>query len=193
MPVNTIGDFFITAFSFTMWPQLTTERLLLQQVLPEDQDFIFEGLSHPGVIPFFGVRYSTFEAAKKQMDWYAKAYEEGTGGPWKIIEKASGGRIGVVAFYFYKPEHRKAEIGFWLFPDYWNKGLITEALKAVIHYCQTEKGIHRLEAFVEEGNGASSRVLEKAGFVHEGTMRDCERKDDRYVSLLVYALLSGES
>lgn len=174
-----------------VFPELTTERLLLKQVKPEDQDFIFEGLSHPEVIPFFGVRYDTFEATKRQMDWYAKAYEEGTGGPWKIIEKSSGKRLGVIAFYFYKPEHKKAEIGFWLFPEHWNKGIISEAMKAVVDYCQTEKSIHRLEAFVEEGNTASSRVLEKAGFVYEGKMRDCEIKDGRFISLLVYALLGG--
>lgn len=59
----------------------------------------------------------------------------------------------------------------------------------MIVYCRTEKGIHRLEAFVEEGNRASSRVLDKAGFQYEGKMRDCEIKDDRYISLLVYGLL----
>jgi ribosomal-protein-alanine N-acetyltransferase len=35
-----------------MFPELTTERFLLQQVVPEDQQFIFEGLSHPDIIPF---------------------------------------------------------------------------------------------------------------------------------------------
>ena len=172
-----------------MFPELTTGRLLLQQVLPEDQQFIFEGLSHPEVIPFFGVRYDSFEATKRQMDWFAKAYEEGTGGPWKIMEKASGKRIGVIAYYFYKPEHRKAEVGFWLFPEYWNKGIISEALQAVIAYCRDQKGIHRLEAFVEEGNDASCRVLEKAAFQLEGKMRDCEIKDGRFISLFVYGLL----
>jgi ribosomal-protein-alanine N-acetyltransferase len=53
-----------------MFPQLSTERLLLTQNLPEDQQFIFKGLSHPDVIPFYGVRYESFEAAKAQMDWY---------------------------------------------------------------------------------------------------------------------------
>jgi ribosomal-protein-alanine N-acetyltransferase len=172
-----------------MFPELTTERLLLQPLQADDQQFIFEGLSHPAIIPFYGVRYDSFEATKKQMDWYAKAYAEGTGGPWKITDKASGEKIGVVAFYFYKPEHKKAEVGFWLFPQYWNKGFVSEALQCVIDYCRNEKGIHRLEAFVEEGNPASSRVLEKAGFQREGKMRDCEIKDGRYISLLVYALL----
>ena len=62
-----------------MLPQLITERFLLQQILAEDQQFIFEGLSHPGIIPFYGVRYNSFEDTKEQMDWYEKSYKEGTG------------------------------------------------------------------------------------------------------------------
>ncbi|WP_121354580.1 GNAT family N-acetyltransferase [Flavisolibacter nicotianae] len=172
-----------------MFPFLSTERLLLQSIEPDDQPFIFEGLSHPEVIPFYGVRYSTFEESKRQMDWYATIYKEQTGVAWKIVDKQSGCKMGVIAYYFFKPEHRKAEIGFWLLPQYWNKGLISEALIPVVAYCKDEIGIHRLEAFVEEGNSASSRVLEKAGFAFEGKMKDCEIKGDRYISLLIYALL----
>ena len=83
------------------------------------------------------------------------------------------------------------ELGFWIFPQYWNKGIATEVLKAVIDYCQQQKDIHRLEAFVEEGNAASSKVLEKVGFIYEGTMRDCEIKNGKFVSLLIYALVSS--
>src|SRR5436190_9017288 len=174
-----------------MFLELATQRFLLQQVLPEDQQFIFEGLSHPDVIPFYGVRYDTLEATTKQMEWYEKSYNDGTGGPWKIIGKATGEKIGVIAYYFHKLEHKKAEVGFWIFPQYWNKGIATEVLKAVIDYCQQQKDIHRLEAFVEEGNAASSKVLEKVGFIYEGTMRDCEIKNGKFVSLLIYALVSS--
>ena len=172
-----------------MLPQLKTNRLLLQQISPDDQQFIFEGLSHPDVIPFYGVQYKSFEETAKQMDWYKKSLEEGTGGPWKIADKITGEKLGVVAWYFYKAEHKKAEVGFWLLPQYWNKGFISEALQAVIEFCKNEKGIHRLEAFVEDGNEASSHVLEKAGFQYEGKMRDCEIKNGKFVSLLIYAML----
>jgi Acetyltransferases, including N-acetylases of ribosomal proteins len=173
-----------------MFPQLTTERFLLQQVLSEDQQFIFEGLSHPDVIPFYGVRYDSFDATKKQMEWYEKSYKDGTGGPWKIVDKATGDKIGVVAYYFHKAEHKKAEVGFWILPQFWNKGIATEVLRAVIQYCQQQKDVHRLEAFVEEGNVASSRVLEKVGFVYEGTMRECEIKNGKFISLMIYALIA---
>lgn len=173
-----------------MFPELATERFLLRQILPEDQQFIFEGLSHPDVIPFYGVRYDSFDATKKQMEWYEKSYKDGTGGPWKIVDKVTGEKIGVVAYYYHKPEHKKAEVGFWIFPQYWNKGIATEVLGAVIEYCKQKKDIHRLEAFVEVGNLASSRVLEKLGFVWEGTMRECEIKDGKFISLLIYALIN---
>ncbi len=172
-----------------MFSELTTERLLLQTVQPEDQHFIFAGLSHPEVIPFYGVSFASYEATKMQMEWYREHHEEGTGQHWKIIEKASGENIGVIQFYEYKPEHHKAEVGFWALPHYWNKGIISEALRCVIDYCRKEKGIHRLEATVEVGNGSSSRVLEKAGFHYEGTMRECEMKNGKYISLLMYGLL----
>ncbi|HUC83139.1 MAG TPA: GNAT family N-acetyltransferase [Flavisolibacter sp.] len=172
-----------------MFPALTTDRLLLQEIKPEDQGFIFEGLNHPDVIPFYGVRYDSFEATKTQMDWYDDMLKQGTGLAWKMVEKATGKPMGVTAVYYYKPEHNKAEVGFWLLPDYWHKGFASEALKAAIHYWQTEKGLHRMEAFVEEGNTASSKLLEKAGFQYEGKMIDFERKEGKYISLLIYALL----
>ncbi len=172
-----------------MLPQLTTTRLLLQQIAPDDQQFIFEGLSHPAVIPFYGVQYQSFEDTAKQMDWYKKSLDEGSGGPWKIVDKTTGEKLGVIAYYFHKPEHKKAEVGFWLFPQHWNKGFISEALIAVNDYCKNEKAIHRLEAFVEAGNDASSRVLEKVGFAYEGTMKDCEIKNGSYISLKVYGLI----
>src|SRR5215467_3204549 len=103
-----------------MFPELSTDRFLLKQILPEDQQFIFEGLSHPDIIPFYGVRYDSFDATKKQMEWYEKSYFEGTAGPWKIIGKISNEKLGVIAYYKHDEQHKKAEVGFSLFPQYWN-------------------------------------------------------------------------
>jgi [ribosomal protein S5]-alanine N-acetyltransferase len=172
-----------------MFPQLTTERLCLQPITNEDQQFIFKGLSHPDVIPFYGVQYTSFESAKAQTEWYDKIWAEGSGIPWKIVDRTSGEKLGVLSVYYYKPEHNKAEVGFWLMPSHWNRGIALESLNAAIDYWQSQKNLHRLEAFVEEGNHASSKVLEKAGFVYEGTMKDCEFKNGNYISLLIYALI----
>ena len=62
-----------------MFPELSTQRLLLQQILPADQPFIFEGLSHPDIIPFNGVCYHSLEETSVQMDWYDQMMEKNKG------------------------------------------------------------------------------------------------------------------
>jgi [ribosomal protein S5]-alanine N-acetyltransferase len=172
-----------------MIPEITTSRLVLREVQPEDQSFIFEGLSHPKVIPFYGVRYDSYEATAAQMEWYRKLVQEGSGLSWIILHKETGERMGDISVYAYKPKHNKAEVGFWLLPQYWKKGFALEALQAAAAYWQKEKGLHRLEAFVEEGNSASAQLLQKGGFQYEGTMRDCEIKNGTYISLQIFARL----
>lgn len=176
-----------------MFPELHTERFLLTQVQPRDQQFLFEGLSDPSAMPYNGVYYKTFEETAAQLDWYQKNWSEGTGINWKIVSKKTGENIGVISVYLFKPEHRKAELGYWLLPRFWKQGIASEVLKVVIHYWQTKKNLHRLEAFIEEENTASIRLLEKAGFVFEGTMRDCEFKFERFISLRIYSLLATDT
>lgn len=163
--------------------------MLLQQILPEDQGFVFRGLSHPEVIPFYGVRYQTYEETRLQLDWYDNMLKEETGVAWKMTDRESGASMGVISVYFYQSRHNKAEVGFWLLPEYWNRGFAREALEAVITYWKERRGLHRLEAFVEPGNTASERLLQKAGFGYEGTLKDCELKEGRYISLKIFARL----
>ena len=173
-----------------MFPELSTERFLLKQVLAEDQAFLFEGLGDPVVMPHNGVYYTSFEETARQLEWYNTNYEAGTGIAWKIADKQTGESIGVISVYYFKPEHKKAEIGFWLLPKFWRQGIASEVIKPVIEYWQNTKGVHRIEAFVEEENTGSTNVLRKAGFQYEGTMRECEIKFGRFISLHIYSLLS---
>jgi len=175
-----------------MTPPLTTDRFTLQRIEPEDQPFIFEGLSHPRVIPFYGVRYDSLEATKAQMEFYETLEREGTGQWWKIVSRQSQEALGAIGYNHYQARHKKAEIGYWLLPRFWKQGVITEAMPALLRYMRREKGIHRIEAMVEEGNTASNQLLERMGFLYEGTMRDCEIKDSHYISLRIYSLLSTD-
>ena len=162
-------------------------------MVPEDHQFIFEGLSHPQVIPYYGVRYESLEASAAQMLWYAEIQNQGTGLSWIIADKKSGAPMGDISVYHYSAEHNKAEVGFWLLPQYWENGYAREALALVMVFWTKEKGLHRMEAFVEPENLASCRLLEKAGFIREGLMRDCEFKNGRYISLVIYGKINEKS
>lgn len=175
-----------------MFPELQTDRFLLTRVKDEDQAFLYEGLGDPVAMPHNGVYFDSYEATREQIDYYNRYYAEGSGIPWKIVDKSTGENVGVVSVYKYMAEHKKAELGYWLLPRYWGKGIAVEVIQAVIPYWQKKKGLHRLEAYVEEENVGSIRVLEKLGFTHEGTMRDCEIKWGTFISLRIYSLLNNE-
>ena len=175
-----------------MFPELQTERFLLTKVKDSDQGFLYEGLGDPVAMPYNGVYFESYEHTREQIDYYNRYYKEGSGIPWKIVDKATGENIGVVSVYKYSAAHKKAELGYWLLPRYWGRGIAVEVIQAVIKYWQQQKGLHRLEAYVEEENRGSIRVMEKCGFVLEGTMRDCEIKWGKCISLRIYSLLASD-
>ena len=85
-----------------MFPELYTERFLLTQVKEADQAFLYEGLSDPMAMPYNGVYFESFKATHEQVDYYNRYYKEGSGIPWKIVDKNTGENIGVVSVYKYK-------------------------------------------------------------------------------------------
>ncbi len=171
---------------------LETSRLNLRPIVDSDIDFIFRGLSDPSVIKHYGVSYTTLEATKEQMKFYADLVEQGTGRWWLIVEASSTIPIGAIGINNLIKEHRKAEIGFWILPEYWGNGFIPEAYVEVEKYVYNVLGLHRIEAFVETDNNSSNRSLEKMGFQLEGTLREVEVKNDRYISLNIWAKLNPE-
>ncbi|MDH4036442.1 MAG: GNAT family N-acetyltransferase [Candidatus Krumholzibacteria bacterium] len=81
------------------------------------------------------------------------------------------------------------EIGYWLGEEFWNRGITTEAVVAVTRYAFEEMGMIRLYAEVFEWNVASMRVLEKAGFTREGTMRRSAVKNRQVIDQVLFAKL----
>lgn len=83
-------------------------------------------------------------------------------------------------------ERVSAEIGYWLGQDYWGRGICAEAVRAVTTYAAEAHGLTRVFAVPFAHNAASCRVLEKAGYVLEGTMRRSAIKDGRIVDQKLY-------
>ena len=173
-----------------MFPELSSHRFLLKRIQPADQQFIFQGLSHPQVIEHYGVSYHSFESTAIQMVFYDQILNEGSGTWWKIVDQQTLANLGAIGFNNYQTKHSRAEIGYWLMPEYWRLGIIREVLPVVISYLQNVLKIHRIEAQIEEGNQRSQRTLGQVGFQHEGLLRDCEMKNGKYISLHIYALIN---
>ena len=166
--------------------------IALHPITPADITHIHRGLSHPEVIRYYAVRFMTLEATQEQMDWYATIEREGTGKWWAVRSAEDGEFLGAIGINVIHPEHKRCELGYWLLPEHWGKGISSEALGRVLDHAFHTPGLHRVTAEVEPENSASARVLLKHGFRHEGTLRECERKDGRWISLDLYAKLAPD-
>ena len=84
-------------------------------------------------------------------------------------------------------ERCAAEVGYWIGPAYWGRGIATVALKTICGYAFNDLGLLRLFAVPIAWNAASFRVLEKAGFQRECIMRNACIKDEKVADMVLYA------
>ena len=99
-----------------------------------------------------------------------------------------GFAVGAIGVHPGVDIHRhSAEIGYWLGEEYWNRGIVTEAVTAVTAYGFATLGMARIHAEVFHWNTASMRVLEKAGFTREGVLHKSVHKDRQWADEVVFA------
>jgi ribosomal-protein-alanine N-acetyltransferase len=97
----------------------------------------------------------------------------GTGMRWGIVERGGAELVGSIGYYrLVDGPPRQAEVGYDLVPERWGRGIMTEALQAMVTYCTQVLGVERLEALVLLDNDRSARLLERAGFRREGVLRE---------------------
>lgn len=168
------------------FPQIYSPRLLLRQIIQEDITNIFKGLSHPDVIKYYGVSFKTLEATQEQMDWFADLEKNKKGLWWAVCSKDNTEFYGTGGFCDWNHDERKAEVGFWLLPEYWGKGFMSEAMPLICSYAFKHMNMQRIEGFVETNNANCKKAIEKLNFTLEKTMKDCEEKNGELISVDVY-------
>jgi len=102
-----------------------------------------------------------------------------------LYNKEYVGSIGINKFNY---KNNNAEIGYWIGEPYWGKGITTKALKQFSRIVFNKFKLKRLEAFTYLRNKPSQRVLQKAGFKHEGTRKNAIKKGTKYLDDTIYAL-----
>ena len=101
--------------------------------------------------------------------------------------------IGGIGIFRQGNIHRQtAELGYYIAEEYWGKGIMTEAVKQICEYVFANSDIIRIYAEPFAYNIASCRVLEKAGFQYEGTLRSNAVKNSKVIDMKMYSLLKEE-
>jgi ribosomal-protein-alanine N-acetyltransferase len=174
-------------------PQLETERLVLRKIKKQDVNDFFEYASDPEVSRFVTWDYhKTIKDSKRFINFSLRKYREHSAAPWGIVMKGNGKLIGTAGFAYWLPEHNRAEIGYSIGRNYWNKGLMTEAVREIIRFGFERMELNRLEARCSTDNAASEKVMLKCGMKFEGVLRQQEFIKGEYRSYKMYSILRGE-
>jgi [ribosomal protein S5]-alanine N-acetyltransferase len=119
-----------------------------------------------------------------------EALAAGEGYVLAITLKPDDDLIGIIGLHPHKePQHRKAELGYWLGIPYWNGGYITEAARCMLELGFRSLGLNRIYASHFIDNPASGRVMQKLGMTYEGTLRQHWYRGDHYRDTAYYGIL----
>lgn len=162
----------------------TSRGYFLREIEDYDYEFIFKGLSDPNVYRYYGVRLLSSEDADRQMKFYRQLLTENTG-RWWIITDDAGTLYGAIGLNDYDKAALKIEIGYWLLPEYWGKGIVYTCLPMAENFARQLFHVHYLVAWVELENISSLKLLKSNGFKVKETRHNGEFKDGRWIDLII--------
>lgn len=148
---------------------LETERLILREIVPEDEDALFEMDSDPEVHRYLGNSpIKTKEQIREVIKMLQQQYKDNGIARWAVIEKNSGKFIGWCGLKLFKQEVNGHinfyELGYRFNKKYWGQGFATEAAKACVDFGFKKLNLTEIYAMTDSLNVNSNKVLEKTGF-----------------------------
>jgi len=170
--------------------QLSTKRLILRKPQATDVSTIIKHIDNPKIAEMTGnIPYPYFEDSA--IFWINMA-NEGLKNKDKyvfaIVHQADNELIGGIGLHLIEP-HNRAELGYWLSENYWNQGLVTEALEKVLDFGFNTLKLHKIHAIHFAHNPASGSVMTKNGMEKEGMLKQHIRKGETYFDLIQYGIL----
>jgi RimJ/RimL family protein N-acetyltransferase len=174
-------------------PTLLTARLRLRPVAADDADALYSLHSDARVLRYWDsppwadrARAERFVRASRQMA------DDGTGVRLAVDRASDSTFIGWCSLGRWNPDYRSAALGYCYGEAAWGHGYATEAARALLGWAFDTLDVNRVQAETDTRNLASARVLEKLGFVREGTLREDCVVDGDVSDSWVYGLLRRE-
>ena len=154
-------------------PILETPRLILRSLTSDDVPDLRRWLARDEIYTYWGRPASKGEREPELMFVDPRPWVKRKPSPdfkWGMVSKDTNTVIGDISVFDIE-NSRMGSVGYRLDPDLWGQGYTSEALAAAVDFIFTNTELDRLQATADVRNTASNRVLEKCGFVREGTVR----------------------
>lgn len=174
-------------------PTLHTDRLRLRPFDDADADALYALQSNAHVLRYWDAPpWTKRDRALTFINKCRKMAEDSTGARLAVDRLEDGAFIGWCSLTRWDPDYRSAAMGYCFTQSAWGHGYATEAARAVLQWAYDTLNLNRVQAETDTRNAAAARVLEKVGFVREGTLRqDCIVNGDVSNSW-VYGLIGSD-
>lgn len=174
-------------------PTLRTARLVLRPFAAEDAAAVQANLQDREVASTTAMIPHPYPdgAAQAWIATHAPRHEAREAVVLAITLRDTGVLIGSIEIRI-EAVHRRADMGYWIGREHWNRGYATEAADALLRWAMGTLGLHRAYAAHLSRNPASGAVLRKIGMRHEGTLRSHILKWGVLEDLELYGILAEE-
>jgi ribosomal-protein-alanine N-acetyltransferase len=183
----------MTADVFGDPPVLRTERLVLRQITESDGADLFGIFADDQVTEYYA--WDTFTSVEQGHALAARTAELfrlRQAVRWGLVLPASPHVVGTCGFTRWDRDNRFAVLGYDLARPYWRRGLMSEAVAAVLRLGFERMELHRVEATVMAGNVASATLLGRAGFRREGVLRERVLKRGAFTDMWMFGITDAE-
>ena len=173
---------------------IETKRLLLRKFVIEDADAMFRNWASDKEVTKFltWTVYTSLDAAIHILNEWTTSYEKPDFYQWAIVPKDVNEPIGSISVVSTNEKTQMAEIGYCIGRLWWNQGITSEALRAVIDFMFDQVGANRIQAKHDVNNPHSGLVMKKCGMKYEGTLRSAAVNNQGVCDVSIYALLKSD-
>ncbi|HNZ83607.1 MAG: GNAT family N-acetyltransferase [Sedimentibacter sp.] len=174
--------------------EIETDRLLLRKFKLSDAEEMYKNWANDDNV----TRYITWpthkdiEETRRVVEGYVNDSARDNYYHWCIVLKETNEAVGSIGAFRLYDDLKLFEIGYCIGKKFWNKGITTEAMKALIKFFFEEVGVNRIEARHDVKNPASGRVMIKSGLKFEGILRQAGKTNNGINDMAVYAILKEE-
>ncbi|MAP81468.1 MAG: GNAT family N-acetyltransferase [Aequorivita sp.] len=160
------------------FPIIITERLTLREILLSDIDRIHFFRTDKAINKFIKRDPQTREMTIAFIEKVTANMRNNKCYNWGISTKESNELIGTICLWNFSEDKKTAEVGYDLDPQFHGKGIMSEALKAVLNFALTRGGFKIVQAYTDYRNFPSKKLLKQHGFIPNPNIQDSDNQNN---------------
>ena len=175
--------------------RIETYRLILRRYKIEDADAMYKNWASDSEVTKFLTwqPHSSVDVSRSIIEDWLKEYSDEKYYHWAIVFRDNGNEpIGDISVVQMNEDISMVHIGYCLGRAWWRRGIMSEALKAVMDFMFDTVEVNRVESRHDPMNPNSGKVMQKCGMKYEGTLRSADRNNQGICDACYYALLRSE-